>query len=140
MKKILVCLSAFLISSCSVFQAGSINGVTEDQIKSCQDKNCILGLQPEILQSTDGIVTYRVKRPAHPLNLARAMAHAAADVLTIGVWEYVGTPMEGYISSKRDIIFRVTYENEKIDNIQIQKPIEPQPENTDSQPNPEVQP
>lgn len=43
----------------------------------------------------------------------RAIAHGAMDVLTWGVWEIIGTPVEGFIGERRRI--RICYdENNRI--------------------------
>ena len=41
----------------------------------------------------------------------RAFFHGAADVLTIGLWEIVGTPIEGSFDGKKMTV-RVTYDAE----------------------------
>jgi len=33
----------------------------------------------------------------------RALGHAAMDVLTLGIWEVVGTPIEGFQGDKRQV-------------------------------------
>ena len=33
----------------------------------------------------------------------RALGHAAMDVLTLGIWEIVGTPIEGFQGDKRQV-------------------------------------
>ncbi len=32
-----------------------------------------------------------------------------ADVVTLGLWEVVGTPLEGYVSDDESIVYKVNY-------------------------------
>ena len=41
----------------------------------------------------------------------RAVLHGAADVLTLGLWEVVGTPIEGYANGTK-VSVEVTYDRE----------------------------
>jgi hypothetical protein len=41
----------------------------------------------------------RAKNPS----AGRAIAHGAMDVLTFGIWEVVGTPIEGFKGSKKRV-------------------------------------
>jgi hypothetical protein len=41
----------------------------------------------------------------------RAVFHGAADVLTLGLWEVIGTPTEGVFSGD-EMAFQVTYDGE----------------------------
>ena len=48
---------------------------------------------------------------------SRAVFHFAADVVTLGLWELVGNPIEGaYKGDKR--VARVTYKNSKISKVE----------------------
>ncbi len=47
----------------------------------------------------------------------RAVFHGAADVLTLGVWEVVGTPTEGIFSGD-EMAFRVRYDkDDRVDEV-----------------------
>jgi len=63
----------------------------------------------------------------------RAVFHGAADVLTIGLWEVVGTPTEAVFDGD-DMAFEVSYdETNRIDNVFVlKKPAEFTRSNTDS--------
>jgi hypothetical protein len=51
----------------------------------------------------------------------RAVFHGAADVLTLGLWEVVGTPTEGIFSGD-EMAFRVRYDSdERIDEVVVLK-------------------
>jgi outer membrane protein assembly factor BamE (lipoprotein component of BamABCDE complex) len=43
---------------------------------------------------------------------ARAVLHGAADVLTLGLWEVAGTPIEGYASGTK-VSVEITYDREE---------------------------
>ncbi len=42
----------------------------------------------------------------------RAVLHGAADVLTLGLWEVVGTPIEGYANGTK-VSVEITYDHEE---------------------------
>lgn len=46
-----------------------------------------------------------------PLKAGRAVFHGAADVLTIGLWEIVGTPTEA-VWNGTDYLLKVTYDEQ----------------------------
>lgn len=47
----------------------------------------------------------------------RAVFHGVADVLTLGLWEVVGTPTEGVFNGN-ELVFEVSYdENDRIDQV-----------------------
>ncbi|WP_375358747.1 hypothetical protein [Candidatus Tisiphia endosymbiont of Neophilaenus lineatus] len=53
------------------------------------------------------------------LNYLRAVGHGVLDVMTLGVWEVAGTPVEGAISNNRGYITaRVTYPYKEVDQFE----------------------
>ncbi len=51
----------------------------------------------------------------------RIIFHSAADVLTLGLWEIVGTPTEMYFNGK-EMAFHVSYdENDHLDEVNVIK-------------------
>lgn len=65
------------------------------------------------------IETYRAKAGKSGFNYVRAAGHGALDVLTLGLWEVAGTPVEGAISNNRGYITaRVTYTQKESDKIE----------------------
>lgn len=105
-------LSTSLIG-CSVYKASDMQGASVEDISKCKDKGCYLGLGSQILENranTDGTtsVVYKVKRKNG--NAGRAFAYGVADVFTLGLWEVIGTPLEGYVSDKDSIVYEVTYD------------------------------
>ncbi|UKL13230.1 hypothetical protein [Dissulfurimicrobium hydrothermale] len=67
------------------------------------------GKRHEIFQFVQG---YSVGAKA-----GRAVFHGAADVLTCGIWEVIGTPTEGIFNGD-EMAFDVTYDqNDRIDQV-----------------------
>ncbi|WP_417905051.1 hypothetical protein [Candidatus Tisiphia endosymbiont of Micropterix aruncella] len=117
-----------ILSSCSVYKAASNEGITVSDITKCQTKGCFLSHGMEIVdrhQEEDGkyMETYRAMARKSGLNYLRAAGHGVLDVVTLGVWEVAGTPVEGAISNNRGYITaRVTYpykEADKLEKIEI---------------------
>ncbi|MFU7500446.1 MULTISPECIES: hypothetical protein [unclassified Candidatus Tisiphia] len=117
-----------ILSSCSVYKAASNEGISVSDITKCQTKGCFLSHGMEIVdrhQEENGkyMETYRAMARKSGLNYLRAAGHGVLDVVTLGVWEVAGTPVEGAISNNRGYITaRVTYpykEAEKLEKIEI---------------------
>lgn len=119
-------LALFLVSCAgSASQmAAKHEGVTPRQIGRCDTRLCFMALGPEILETKtneDGSLTeiYRVRRKKG--SSLRAFTHGILSVSTLGLWNLVGTPIEGYLSSDDFIVFRVYYDkNEKPKKVEIQ--------------------
>ena len=63
--------------------------------------------------------TYRAKARKSGFNYVRAAGHGALDVMTLGLWEVAGTPVEGALSNNRGYITaRVVYANKNSDVIE----------------------
>ncbi len=57
--------------------------------------------------------------------VTRAILYGILDVATLGVWEIIGTPIEGGISGGQKMNIRVVYQDKKVlrvDNLTPQKP------------------
>ena len=53
--------------------------------------------------------------------VSRAIGHGAADVVTLGLWEAVGTPTEAAFNGKR-IVYEVTYDAaDRVENVVVLK-------------------
>jgi len=104
--------------------AAKKEGVTPRQVSRCDTRLCFLGLGSEILdkkENSDGSLTeiYRVKRARG--STIRSFAHGVLSFATLGIWNIVGTPIEGFLSSEEFIVFRVFYDtNEKAKKVEIQ--------------------
>lgn len=119
---------ALFLSGCSVYKAASNEGVALSDVRKCHSKGCYLSLGMEILdkhteKNGKYIETYRAKAGKSGFNYVRAAGHGVLDVMTLGLWEVAGTPVEGALSNNRGYITaRVTYtkkESDKIEKIEI---------------------
>lgn len=124
MHKISYVLLALFVSGCSVYKAASNDGVSVTDVRKCHSKGCYLSLGMEILDKhTDKngnyIETYRAKARKSGFNYVRAAGHGALDVMTLGLWEVAGTPVEGALSNNRGYITaRVVYKSKDSDIIE----------------------
>ncbi len=104
--------------------AAKKEGVTPRQVSACDTRMCFLGLGSEILdkkENPDGSLTeiHRVKRARG--STIRSFAHGVLSFATLGIWNIVGTPIEGFLSSEDFIVFRVFYDTkEKAKKVEIQ--------------------
>jgi hypothetical protein len=110
--KLFIITALLILSACSVYKASDMQGATVEDITRCDKKECFLGLGSQVLDTKnnpDGTtdVVYKVKRKNG--NVGRAITYGVADVLTLGIWEAVGTPLEGYVSDNDSIVYKVTY-------------------------------
>jgi hypothetical protein len=117
-------LTLLNLFGCSVYKAASNDGVSVSDVKGCQYKASLLAKGMERVDTKehpDGKVTetYRAKARKNGLNYVRAAGHGAMDVITLGLWEVVGTPVEGAISNNRHyIIAKATYPNKTTEEIE----------------------
>ncbi len=53
--------------------------------------------------------------------VSRTIGHGAADVLTLGLWEMVGTPTEAAFNGKR-VVYEVTYDaSDRVETVVVLK-------------------
>jgi len=93
-------ISSFNLASCSVGMA--MHGKEDVNLSSItvgQDRSIVimhLGQPYRTFANEDGRVdTYSVERGNAP-SVGRAAGHAVMDLLTFGIWEVIGTPIEGF--------------------------------------------
>ncbi len=78
------------------------------------------GFPDSSIQDKDGkwIDTYLIISGDEP-SAGRAMGHGALDVLTLGLWEVIGTPIELAVGSEDHDRFEIFYdENDKIERVE----------------------
>jgi hypothetical protein len=64
------------------------------------------------------VATYRAMARKSGGNYVRAAGHGVLDVMTLGLWEVAGTPVEGAISNNRGYITaNVIYVNKRKDKV-----------------------
>lgn len=122
-KLICVSISLVYLSGCSVYKAASNEGVSVSDIEDCKHKGCLLSTGMEVIdrkEEANGeyIEISRAVARKSGLNYARAAGHGVLDVMTLGLWEIAGTPVEGALSNNRGyIIAKATYSNKCTDDI-----------------------
>ncbi|WP_292527753.1 hypothetical protein [Methylocystis sp.] len=120
-------MGCVFLSSCSVYMAA----------KQPDAKNIELfrvGTPRGMLLAEFGLPTVAETRDGHKYEIykfvngysagakaGRAVFHGAADVVTLGLWEVVGTPTEGVFSGD-EMAYRVRYDkNDIIDEVAVLK-------------------
>ncbi len=89
-------LAAF--PGCSVYMASKKKGVDLDDVKECKSTACVQAKGATLLstnKNADGDIVeiYNIRKRTG--SSGRALMHGVLDVATIGLWEVVGTPIEG---------------------------------------------
>ncbi|MBW1998583.1 MAG: hypothetical protein JRJ29_11535 [Deltaproteobacteria bacterium] len=119
-----VLIFALILSSCSVYMAGKKEGVCIEEVTQCKTKACLSSKGAEPIDSKrdeNGVLieTYKFRKATG--STARAAMHGILDVVTLGIWEVAGTPIEGSKGKKQFIVVKVTYEkdDETIKSIEL---------------------
>lgn len=119
MNRILTLLAVTSLSGCAVFMAakqpdkkdldlmrvGMHRNVLISEFGKPISVNEIDGKKTEIYRFIDGYGT--------GAKVGRAVGHAAADVFTLGLWEVVGTPVEGEFDGD-STSYQVSYDKDNI--------------------------
>ena len=105
---IAVVLLAFLQGCAANMAASGRNGPDLNVVKRQQTRDDVermLGMPVETIRRTDGemVELYLVEARTEP-NATRAAGHAAADLFTFGLWEFVGGPMEAYQGRRQRVV------------------------------------
>lgn len=120
---IIILSTLMLLTSCSAYKAAENEGITVEDIKKCKNKHCFLSHGMSVsdkYNEEDGTFVEIIKAKARKsgLNYFRAAGHGALSVFSLGLWEVVGTPLEGAISNNRGyIIAKVSYPSRQSDTI-----------------------
>jgi len=116
-------LCILLFTGCSVQKASSIKKGHEPQtLSQGQERAVVLGQlgEPQASQVTgDGVIdTYRMNRNSRGWGYFRSGLYGIMNVGSFGLWEILGTPLEGWIQSEQvvtihydsnDVIQKITY-------------------------------
>ncbi|MEI8054767.1 MAG: hypothetical protein WCH10_02040 [bacterium] len=122
-----ICIG-LLLSGCSVYKAASNEGVSVSDVSKCKTRTCLLSHGMEVIdrhEEKNGkyLETYRAVARKSGATYARAVGHGALDLMTLGLWEAVGTPVEGAMSNNRGYItLKTAYQRkgaEKIEKFEI---------------------
>jgi hypothetical protein len=123
-----VCILALVFSSgCSVFMAAKQPDKKNVELfKVGTPRSALLGEfgAPAVTETRDGkkYEIYKfVQGYSTGAKTGRALFHGAADVMTLGLWEVVGTPTEAIFSGD-DMAFEVSYDQyDQIDQVTVLK-------------------
>ena len=125
---VLVALLAVGASGCSVVMAAKQPSKKDVGLLSVGiPRNLVLAElgQPIATESKNGkrVEVYSfVQGYAKAARVGRSIAHGAADVLTLGLWEAVGTPTEAAFDGTR-VAYEVTYDSS--DRVELVVPLKP---------------
>ena len=96
-------ITLFAASGCAVYKASSKEGVEPRRAAACETVTCLYALpSSEMLgreEMPDGQIRYMFRALRRQGSTGRAFMHAYADIATLGLWEIVGTPMEGAVQN-----------------------------------------
>jgi hypothetical protein len=114
----------FTLTGCSVFMAAQLPDKKNLEVfapgVARQVVLAEMGL-PASYEDRDGVRSevYKFRQGySPPAKISRAVLHGAADIMTVGLWEVVGTPTE-YIFSGTDMLVRVTYNRyDRVDTVE----------------------
>lgn len=113
-RAIVLFLIGTILPGCSVYKAASNSGISVEDIQMCKTQECFLSHGMEEISHNESnhkcIKTYRAQAKKSSSSYWRAAAHGVADVMTVGLWEVAGTPIESSISDeKKYILAKITY-------------------------------
>jgi hypothetical protein len=116
-----------LSSGCSVFMAAKQpDKKNVDLFRSGTSRNMLLGEfgPPAVSETRDGRkyeVFKFVQGYSTGAKAGRALFHGAADVVTLGLWEVVGTPAEAVFSGD-EMAYQVSYDkDDRVDQVTVLK-------------------
>lgn len=102
-KGIFLALIALQCTSCSVCMAARKEGTNVVKIQHCKTRSEILAQDAQIIsaernESGELVETCKFKKERG--STARAAMHGVLDIATTGLWEFIGTPIEGSIQDE----------------------------------------
>lgn len=110
-------------NSCSVAMAASKNGTEMHELHKCRTREQFVEagaqvISTERLESGELVEVYQYKEATG--SAGRALIHGLLDVGTLGIWEVVGTPIEGFCKHSEYYTLRVTFdETDKATRVEI---------------------
>jgi hypothetical protein len=113
-----------LLNACSAYEAANQPDAKNlDLLKPGTERALLIAeygkpIQSEIGRSGDRVEIFTFVDGYSSANKAgRAVFHGAADVMTLGLWELIGTPMEGHYKGKKMSV-EVTYDkNDRVKKV-----------------------
>lgn len=116
-----------LLQGCAANMAAQgQNGPDMNVVKRQQNRDDVermLGLPVETIRRADGemVELYIVEARTEP-DMTRAAGHAAADLFTFGLWEFVGGPVEAYQGRRQRVIVEYD-ENDRVMSVMTDRQI-----------------
>jgi hypothetical protein len=114
-------------SACSVYKASTQPGVKDlNVLKEGTPRALVISEfgVPTVAEQKNGkrVEFYNFKQGYHTsTKAARALFHGAADVVTLGLWEVVGTPIEGMVDGT-DMSIEIMYdETDRLEKMVVHK-------------------
>ena len=105
-----------IVSGCSVYMASKKEGVSIEELSQCRTRSAVLskGAVPTKTEKNEqGEITEYYTVQAKTWSTARAVMHGILDVVTFGIWEVAGTPMEGAMGEKKFYPIKVSYDKDE---------------------------
>ena len=107
-------ISMCVFSSCSVVMAAKKEGTNLSKVQQCKNRVQFISNGGKIVNSermANGELeeVYRFKKERG--STARAVMHGVLDVATWGLWEVIGTPIEG-CDTEEFFCIKVIYDNQ----------------------------
>lgn len=124
---IVLILMISLLQGCAANMAAQgQNGPDMNVVKRQQNRDDVermLGLPVETIRRADGemVELYIVEARTEP-DMTRAAGHAAADLFTFGLWEFVGGPVEAYQGRRQRVIVEYD-ENDRVMSVMTDRQI-----------------
>ncbi|MES2684374.1 MAG: hypothetical protein V4650_12725 [Pseudomonadota bacterium] len=111
------------LTGCAVSRAANKEGVDIDDVLACQTRTCLVARGAEPLPGLKfdeaNIGAYRVRKATG--STLRAVAHGILDLTTFGLWEIIGTPLEGALNRTQYYGLKVAFaaDGETISRMQV---------------------
>ena len=122
-KYFILSMLTYFLQGCSVYKAAQNEGISLEDVKKCDTKACFLAVGLDVIDKNDlqgeYVENYRgiIKKSA--ATYARSFGYAIADVMTFGIWEIIGTPLEESISNNREYVkVKVVYKDSSCEQIE----------------------
>lgn len=123
MKLIATCVLCWALAGCSVYMAAKQPDAKNIDLFAVGTPRALMLAEfgmPTVAETRNGRryeIFKFVNGYSAGARAGRAVFHGAADVMTLGLWEVVGTPTEGVFSGD-EMAFRVRYDkDDRIDEV-----------------------
>lgn len=124
MRNIGILVLCCAMAGCSVQRAASDQGIVLEDVRSSKTKSDLLAcgltlLEVQHLPSGKREEIFKGRESKGGCGPVRAIAHGALDVVTLGLWEVVGTPIESEIENNTKwVVVKALYPNRFSDAIE----------------------